>query len=691
MRSSIHHRSIPALVPALILVLAGSVGARPQQQLPSSQFASPYLVNWQVAPVALGLSPHFEIQAEDADGQIVSYRWLITRAVISGGGYADSQIEVLENLDALVVFEDSAWSNWTPWPQDEEVAPIEAPELPPYDEQARRIYYLLAVQVMDDAGAVDITRSYGHNLAHFWVADLDPVLGIFEARFGNVATVGPNGIHEIDVAAGTCEFLFSAWGEEYGGVITGLRWGLDLVDPDDPDDAGWGGPAAPDLWTTGPLTISSGIHTVTIQAEDHAGGLTRFVYLLTVIVPPQPQDQLPLLLVDDVYDRISSSWPSQFGVPLDRDIYRDAFWSSALTEAGGPVGFDPVRDIVDTEADDVAVALRTLCNYRAVIWASRASTQSAISREFRPGPSDESRYNWLADYQRVGGNLLLASSRATDAFHMVETIYALPIVYQSMEGDTFGYLGDPMRRVGFGFFLLPDHLQQMRYELQYGYRDLGLSVIDQMSPNSSYVIYGSDPLISVRNGRKAPCAAMKGLVLDDGFADRHAPAIDAAIPTDATIDWRDLDPAYYDNLQNPYIWGDDEFYENPGDRMTPFTYQGCAEGPDELCVEPMFRSVARFDWIRAQHLAADPNDTWPEGYYSVPMSQLCGQYALENLDTAKTSGQVVGFFSHKTVATKPGGRADVVWGFDPYRFDHAAMTEAIHWVLGEHFGLSMRP
>jgi hypothetical protein len=325
----------------------------------------------------------------------------------------------------------------------------------------------------------------------------------------------------------------------------------------------------------------------------------------------------------------------------------------------------------------------------------RYTYQSEISRTLVPyldGYQEHHRYNWLAAYQRSGGNLLLAGSRAVDAFNAVGPTMALPVVFESTEGDVAGFEHDDVPyRVGFGRRLLPDGSIMPGYLLQYGYRDLGLSVFDQMSPNASSVIYGSDPLVAVNVGRKAVCAAMKGLVLDDAFASAHAPAIADAIPTEDLIDWRDLDPTYYDNLMNVYQWGDDEFYENPLHRPTPYTEQTCAGGPDGKCIEPMFRSVARFDWIRAQHLAADPEDTWPEGYYSVPMSQLCGAYALENLDTAKTNDQVVGFLSYQTIDAKPNGRADVVWGFDPYRLDHDAMTDALRWVLGEHLGLTMLP
>ncbi len=678
---------------ALVLVLASGVLAQPNEYLPRAYVAMPTDVISQIAPVILGEAPIFEVLCLDGDGEPAAFRWQLRHALLPDGNYADSRGEAETLFEAYFASGDTTWSAWQAWPVGQERARLELPTLPRLDDQERQIFYLLAFQVMDDAGVVQIDHVYGSNVAHFRVGVLAPFLAVFESHLGDAAADGQAMTVVIDCAPDTYTFVFGATAEQYGGEIAGLRWGLDLVDPDDPDDPGWNGPASPVLSTTGPLSITSGIHNLVIQAQDHMGGLTRLTYLLTVVTMPDPQDQLPLLLVDDVVDRYSNAWtgPPPASLPFDNDTYRDAFWAEVLEGSGGPLNFDPARDVFDTEAE--SADLRTLSQYRVVIWNTRYAMASTILQELAPaalGPREYHRYNWLAAYQRGGGNVLLTGSRVVDAFNAPMNM-ALPVIFESTEGDAngFTYGASMYYRVGFGVFQLPDGSILPQHQLQYGYRDLGLSVFDQMSPNSIYVIYGSDPLVNARVGRKPVCAAMKGLVLDDAFADAHAPAIADSIPTDSTIDWRDLDPAYYDNLLNVYQWGDDEFYENPGDRPTPFTVQICEDGPGGQCIEPMFRSTARFDWIRAQHLAADPNDTWPEGYYSVPMSQLCGAYALENLDTARTDGQMVGFLSYRTIAAKPSGRADVVWGFDPYRLDHGAMTDAIRWVLGEHFGLVM--
>ena len=91
----------------------------------------------------------------------------------------------------------------------------------------------------------------------------------------------------------------------------------------------------------------------------------------------------------------------------------------------------------------------------------------------------------------------------------------------------------------------------------------------------------------------------------------------------------------------------------------------------------------------------DPDDTWPEGHYGgdgqpPALDVLCGPAALHpDRPSARTNDRTVGFISRKTAPGKPSGAGDVVFGFDPYRFDHDQMTRVVRWVLGEHFGLAV--
>ncbi len=351
--------------------------------------------------------------------------------------------------------------------------------------------------------------------------------------------------------------------------------------------------------------------------------------------------------------------------------------------------------MIDTEVD--IPDYRTVARYRSVILISRwvARPNNFISRAFRATSYASDPYNWLASYQAFAGNVFYCAQRAMDNFlQQINGGYALPIVFESAEGDVNGLEGD--YRVGFGTRTLPDGTTIQVGPTRYPYVTWGISVVDQMSPASTYPLYGATPEITVANGRRASCAAMKCLVLDPTFRDRHLPAglaFPETLAAETTIEWRDLQPAYYNDLLISYGWGNDEFYDQViADRTTPWSRQLCVEGPDGRCVEPMFRAQARFDWIRQKHLAADPQDPWPVGYYEYPMHRYCGKYGLKDGEwSAVTNNTVVGIISHKNEAQKPSRRGDVAWGFDPYRFDHDGMTDAVRWVLIEHFGLPERP
>jgi hypothetical protein len=109
----------------------------------------------------------------------------------------------------------------------------------------------------------------------------------------------------------------------------------------------------------------------------------------------------------------------------------------------------------------------------------------------------------------------------------------------------------------------------------------------------------------------------------------------------------------------------------------------------------MFRSVSRYDWVQMNQIA-DGNVDWPDGFYGGQgqevLDSVCGSNAL-SLDRTRaiTNNQIVGFIARKTAPDKPSQVGDVMFGFDPYRFDNDHMERVVHWVLGEHFGLSMNP
>ncbi|MEZ4388968.1 MAG: hypothetical protein R3D98_15590 [Candidatus Krumholzibacteriia bacterium] len=688
---------IVTLAALLVLIAAGSLAQVAEPILPEVRIESPSTIYDQQESVTLSPSPVFRLgNGYDQPGvEIGHVRWLLKPARLSGGQYIFTRTGFEQNVDALLPFDDPAWTAWLAW-GDAEEATIEVPALATLDDQGNRIYYLFAAQVMGDDGVVSTLRTYNRNVANFSVSEnLAPYLVVSHPLLGQIETSGPAGTRAYDLLPGLPEgFTFAASAEEYGSDVASYRWGWDLVDPDDPDDPGWSGPAGlGDLQRhTPPLPFSSGVHTLTVDVRDLAGGATRLAITLAMVPMPDLPDRLPLLLVDDVRDRSSNAWPDADGDPRDRDPYRDEFW---LSVADGVTGFEPARDIIDTEADPLE--LRDLVNYRTVAWSGRYTSppNSKISAEFRPleesiGQWIALRYNWLAAYQEQGGNLLYSSDRAAMNF-VPESPYVLPTVFESAEGNPYsGYGYVPHAgsvRLGFG----TDEYGPI-YPRLYPYRNLGLAAVDITSPAGPY--YAPSGL-GIRTIRKAPCVGLKGLVLDAQFIADHmagAAAFPDTILTDPEIDWTD-DPlaAEGDVLVHQFIWGEDEFYDvDVLNRGTPFAPQDCDGAP---CVEPLWRMASRFDWIRHERQAADPDDTWPTGYYNgagqLSLNDLCGLQALEPGQLAtRTDQQVTAFVTRRFLDQKPSGAGDVVLGFDPYRFDHAAMRSALLWILGEHFGLA---
>jgi hypothetical protein len=114
-----------------------------------------------------------------------------------------------------------------------------------------------------------------------------------------------------------------------------------------------------------------------------------------------------------------------------------------------------------------------------------------------------------------------------------------------------------------------------------------------------------------------------------------------------------------------------------------------------LCVEPMFRGISRFDWLREIRYSQGETG-WPESRYSESdLAEACGPFGLTGYQGIPRSSSVIngkpyGFMSYKVIADKPVRRADVFWGFDPYRFDEDDSREAIRWVL-QYFGLTINP
>jgi hypothetical protein len=169
--------------------------------------------------------------------------------------------------------------------------------------------------------------------------------------------------------------------------------------------------------------------------------------------------------------------------------------------------------------------------------------------------------------------------------------------------------------------------------------------------------------------------------------------------TNPEIDWHDVIDAQADTLKLFHLsfpFRNDEFVDSDisGTRNTPLIPQTCDGAPNGRCIQPMYTGIARFDYLR-EYKWAEGDTLWPQSVYSdFDLDSGCGPKALtsyrnRNRSSALTNGKTFGYFSYKSVSEKPDPtKADVYWGFDPYRFDHEKSRKAVRWVL-QYFGLTI--
>ncbi len=654
---------------------------------------------------------------DDPDGKErapTKVRYLWKPARLPNGQYMTTKYDFDQNTEAVCSFSDSAWSEWLPYERAVDRRTITFRNQPQKDPQGRNIAYIFAIQATDTAGAVSPERVYSRNVHNVVISTMmTPLLTVFENYLGTNQSTGTIGQFAYDIAQGQpVQFTWNATADNYAGTVVAYRYGWDVADPLNESDSGWAVPAGntPQHRRTPVTSFVSGSHTLTVEAVDDSGQRTRMTVILNVVPVPQPQDQYPLLLVDDVVDRSSHGWVGSDGGEHDRDPYRDTFWLEALNGVGGVAGFLPSRDVIDLE-ENRNFGYRDIVRYRSVIWtAKKSDTQSYIWASFAPTPGE--RFVWLEPYQERVGNLLLCGQQVLLSFlgnsGMTTDIdpgvpWIMPIILDTRE-TYFEIVGDwNIQRfaLGLGTRVLPDGTTVLLGTRRYPFTAWGIDVLDQ--PSIINLLYPG--AASAAHARKSNCAGLMGLVLDGGFKASHLSQGDIA---DTILTWSVVDPAdypsgtAYPDLHAPFPWGLDEFYDtNVTPRTTAWMPQVLPDG--RAAIEPMFRFLSRYDWIRRVHeQRGDPG--WPLNTNSTDRRDIFGYETLRStcssgeagagplfrLDlTTVLDGAPVGFVSHKKELFKPGHRGDVLWGFDPSRFDPGPMQRAIRWTLAEQFGLRM--
>lgn len=637
-------------------------------------------------------------------------RFLWKEARDPAGGWIRTRYRYNQIYDQVLTFADSAWSDWQPYVarRDDRVVRKQYTKPAAGTPSSQWPTYFFAVQAMDTAGAVSVERTYGVNVVNFYVGDnIAPQLTFREQYLGQ----SNQPIVNYDIAQGQpLNFTWAASAESYAGMIAGYRYGWDVTDPDDEADPNWALQwGLSDQHKRAPTrTFDSGTHTLTIQCRDDSQNLSRITVVLSVVPVPQPADQKPLLLIDDVYDEESNAWPGSDGRAYDRDPIRDAFWEETLTGSGGVIGFSPVLDVVDTRRNPV-FSYREAVNYRNLIWSTKkVSLTSYVDNNFNPDPRvGGEKFVWLGVYQQRVGNVLLTGQRVLNSFIgdvglvTPRTPFGLPwitpIIFDTTE-ETHG-CGSAFFAAGFGRRINPDGSEVWIGRERYPYAIWGIAALD--IPSSDYETIQC--LGVTQTIRKATCVGNKAILLDQAFKAAYLSpgAIADTIYTFRTIDYRDYNAQGFPEptLTNAFVWGFDEFYDyNVTPRVTPIVPQVIVDPDAPSGVRPaidvMFRMYTRFDWIDDVFAAPPYNDPgWPIGSYSGDdIISICGRTAV-NPPTWRTAitGAPCGFVSHKVENTKPSGRGDVCWGFDPSRFNRVRIRQAIRWVLRDQFGLTLSP
>lgn len=636
-----------------------------------------------------GQDPDFELRVPTK----VRFLWIPARD--PDGNWITSRYTYNQRYAEILSYDDPRWSQWLPYSADEEERKVSIPQQPVGE------YFLFATQVQDTAGAVSVGFGYQAEVANLVVRTGEVAPSVILTESFLERQEGPE--RSDDIAGGQpLNFSWSADASAYNGNIVSMRHGWDVIDVNDPNDPGWAVPPglSEQNRRANERSFTEGLHTFVLRVEDDSQQVKILKRTLRVIPFVDRDFQLPLLVLDQHYDRNSNGWPGRDGRPLNDQLYRNAYWHFLAEGSGGVADFNWTRDRRDHSVD---VNYEDLVGYKAVLCYARVDPSQTMFGDFRPAGRVD-KYVWLTPYQQQGGNFFLVGASSLESFLQMRSDYMTPMVFDTRE-ESYTIFGTAYI-TGFGTTTMPDGTIVQRGPRMYPYATAGIAALDWTSPTGK-LIYGRPNFASTDRSRL--CAGLKGIVLDSLFASQHLigpGVIPDTMFTNPDIDWRDQAASQVDTLnlldQQAFAWDNDEFVDgNPGTaRTTPIVPQPC-EGetyanfnvPNGKCVEPMFKGIARIDWMREVQWARGRTD-WPQSRYEDgELDAGCGQMALTEYkghprSSARTNGRVFGWASYKTIPNKPYAAPDVYWGFDPYRFDHEGTKKAIRWVL-TNFGLQI--
>jgi hypothetical protein len=319
---------------------------------------------------ALGLTPS-EVPP------IATYEWtavdyvddLVTRqppdsvhwALVSTRNHNESYLETIDYLRTAASAHD-----WYPWVYYS--APHDSGKMwttPPMEFGD----YVFAMRAKDEAGAVTPVLDEHRNVRRIKVSrrTTGPRLIVSNQYVGSVVASTCNyPLTILDMAAGVgMAFTLSACADDYGGTVSGYRYGWDILDLNDPDQ--WEVDYTPFLGSFAnvpPRSFNFGTHTFTAEVIDNSGFCSRVEVKVNIV---RFSGQRNLLVVDD-YSADENPGFSGFQLTngsVPNDTEHDAFWFDMVSNVDG---FDPLRDAiaVSTERE---IPLTTFALYKAIVWS----------------------------------------------------------------------------------------------------------------------------------------------------------------------------------------------------------------------------------------------------------------------------------------------------------------------------------
>jgi len=287
--------------------------------------------------------------------------------------------------------------------------------------------YVFAVQAKDEAGAITsiMEQSSIGNVVCFSVSPKNPELTITEKTIGSAIFIGERAAKasESQVPPGI-ELVFSwhANASDYGGQITGFRYGWDIVNLDNPDDwdSQWGRDVQGSV-----KTFYSSTHTLNVQVRDDGGHVTTGLVSVQVIDFNMGK---PLLLVDD-WGLGTSDMNGQFPMESEHDAYLKNMIESKVS------GFKGTNegDVYDTVLEINRIAIENLAGYQNMIWVYGKEGGSWLENitfipESTAGGAGGGRVNLIKLFLRAGGHVLtygmagVARGGLGDCFNAIQNI-----------------------------------------------------------------------------------------------------------------------------------------------------------------------------------------------------------------------------------------------------------------------------